>query len=68
MCAHVQAVIQLRLGYPHAKWRNVYKGLTLLEFLLKRGPETACAWRSRTSWAACRTWRASSMCLGRERT
>ena len=38
-CAHVQAVIQLRLGYPPAKWRNVYKGLTLLEFLLKRGPE-----------------------------
>ena len=39
MCAHVQAVIQLRLGYPPAKWRNVYKGLTLLEFLLKRGPD-----------------------------
>ncbi len=35
----LQAVIQLRLGYPPAKWRNVYKGLMLLEFLLKRGPE-----------------------------
>ncbi len=34
-----QAVIQLRLGYPPAKWRNVYKALTLLEFLLKRGAE-----------------------------
>ena len=35
----MQAVIQLRLGYPPSKWRNVYKALTLLEFLLKRGPE-----------------------------
>ena len=35
----MQAVIQLRLGYPPAKWRNVYKALTLLEFLLKKGPE-----------------------------
>ena len=35
----LQAVIQLRLGYPPAKWRNVYKALTLLDFLLKRGPE-----------------------------
>ena len=33
----VQAVLFFRLGYPAAKWRNVYKGLTVLEFLLKRG-------------------------------
>jgi ENTH domain len=35
----MQAVIELRLGYPAAKWRNVYKALTVLEFLLKRGSE-----------------------------
>ena len=33
--------MQLRLGYPPAKWRNVYKALTLLEFLVKRGSERA---------------------------
>ena len=37
--ATMQAVLFFRLGYPAAKWRNVYKGLTVLEFLLKRGAE-----------------------------
>jgi ENTH domain len=32
-----QAVLEFRLGYPPDKWRNVYKALTVLEFLLKRG-------------------------------
>ncbi len=32
-----QAVLQLRLGYAAAKWRNVYKALTVLEFLVRRG-------------------------------
>lgn len=32
-----QAVLEFRLGYPPQKWRNVYKALTVLEFLLKRG-------------------------------
>ena len=39
VCLPKQAVIQLRLGYPPAKWRNVYKALTVLEFLVKRGSE-----------------------------
>jgi len=30
-------VLQLRLGYAAAKWRNVYKALTVLEFLVRRG-------------------------------
>ena len=34
-----QAVLQLRLGYAAAKWRNVYKALTVLEFLVRRGAE-----------------------------
>ncbi|CAL8468807.1 g8348 [Coccomyxa elongata] len=38
-CLVIFAVIQLRLGYPPAKWRNVYKALTVLEFLVKRGSE-----------------------------
>lgn len=38
----MQAVLFFRLGYPAAKWRNVYKGLTVLEFLLKRGAEQVC--------------------------
>ena len=33
----LQAVLEFRLGYPPDKWRNVYKALTVLEFLLKRG-------------------------------
>ncbi len=36
-------MLQLRLGYPPAKWRNVYKALTVLEFLLKRGAERCVA-------------------------
>ncbi len=37
----LQAVLFFRLGYPAAKWRNVYKGLTVLDFLLKRGSDQA---------------------------
>ena len=29
ICQYVQAVIEFRLGYPHMKWRNVYKVLLL---------------------------------------
>lgn len=29
--------MEARLNYPSEKWRNVYKGLQVLEFLLKRG-------------------------------
>lgn len=43
MCAPEQAVIQLRLGYPPSKWRNVYKALTVMEFLVKRGSEQCVA-------------------------
>ena len=32
-------MLQLRLGYVAAKWRNVYKALTVLEFLVRRGAE-----------------------------
>ncbi len=38
-----QAVLQLRLGYAAAKWRNVYKALTVLEFLVRRGSERCVA-------------------------
>eukprot|EP00891_Asterochloris_glomerata_P003141 jgi/Astpho2/3141/Aster-x0147 len=36
-CAIIFAVVELRLDYPAEKWRNVYKALIVLEFLLKRG-------------------------------
>ncbi|KAK9821166.1 hypothetical protein WJX74_003656 [Apatococcus lobatus] len=36
-CDIIFAVIIFRLGYPPVKWRNVYKALTVLEFLIKRG-------------------------------
>ncbi len=38
-----QAVLEFRLAYPAEKWRNVYKALTVLEFLLTRGSEAAVA-------------------------
>eukprot|EP00884_Botryococcus_braunii_P009160 jgi/Botrbrau1/18245/Bobra.110_1s0002.1 len=38
-CEIIFAVLVLRLGYPPEKWRNVYKALTVLEFLLKRGSD-----------------------------
>ena len=41
--ALAQAVLQLRLGYAAAKWRNVYKALTVLEFLVRRGAERCVA-------------------------
>lgn len=36
-------MLEFRLGYPAAKWRNVYKALTVLEFLLKRGSDACVA-------------------------
>ena len=41
-CHSVQAVLEFRLGYPAAKWRNVYKALTVLEFLLKVRRDARC--------------------------
>ncbi|DBB12606.1 hypothetical protein WJX82_010253 [Trebouxia sp. C0006] len=38
-CEIIHAVIEFRLGYPNMKWRNVYKALTVLEFLIKRGSD-----------------------------
>eukprot|EP00192_Tetraselmis_astigmatica_P024769 CAMPEP_0117676278 /NCGR_PEP_ID=MMETSP0804-20121206/16072_1 /TAXON_ID=1074897 /ORGANISM="Tetraselmis astigmatica, Strain CCMP880" /LENGTH=827 /DNA_ID=CAMNT_0005485375 /DNA_START=220 /DNA_END=2703 /DNA_ORIENTATION=+ len=38
-CYVIFAVVEMRLGYPPEKWRNVYKALTVLEFILKRGSE-----------------------------
>lgn len=37
------AVVSLRLGYKPRKWRNVYKGLTVLEYLLRHGSEPCVA-------------------------
>ena len=45
-CAAILAVVELRLGYPPHKWRNVYKGLTVLEYLLRHGSD-ACVDRAR---------------------
>lgn len=38
-CEIIFAVIQFRLGYPPEKWRNVYKALVVLDFLMQRGSE-----------------------------
>ena len=38
-----QAVLQFRLGYPPEKWRNVFKALTVLDFLVRRGSERCVA-------------------------
>lgn len=38
-----QAVLEFRLAYPAEKWRNVYKALTVLEFLLTRGSDASVA-------------------------
>lgn len=35
------SVIRMRLAYPQHKWRNVYKGLILLEYLVKHGSDGA---------------------------
>ena len=45
-CAAILGVVELRLGYPPQKWRNVYKGLTVLEYLLRHGSD-ACVDRAR---------------------
>eukprot|EP00193_Tetraselmis_chui_P019392 CAMPEP_0177792860 /NCGR_PEP_ID=MMETSP0491_2-20121128/24751_1 /TAXON_ID=63592 /ORGANISM="Tetraselmis chuii, Strain PLY429" /LENGTH=709 /DNA_ID=CAMNT_0019315305 /DNA_START=417 /DNA_END=2547 /DNA_ORIENTATION=- len=39
-CYVIFAIVELRLGYPPDKWRNVYKALTVLEFIMKRGSDT----------------------------
>eukprot|EP00873_Tetraselmis_striata_P010520 jgi/Tetstr1/430784/TSEL_020569.t1 len=39
-CYVIFAIVELRLGYPADKWRNVYKALTVLEFIMKRGSDT----------------------------
>jgi hypothetical protein len=46
-CNIIFAVLNRRLDYPPTKWRNVYKSLSVLEFLIKRGSEDAVA-RART--------------------
>lgn len=40
-CATIFHVLDLRVAYPPNKWRNVYKALSVLEFLVKRGSEDA---------------------------
>lgn len=40
-CAVIFHVLELRLLYPPEKWRNVYKALSVLEFLIQRGSEDA---------------------------
>ena len=37
------SILSFRLSYPPHKWRNVYKALTVLEFLLRRGSDAAVA-------------------------
>lgn len=36
-------MLEFRLAYPAEKWRNVYKALTVLEFLLTRGSDASVA-------------------------
>lgn len=33
------AVLEHRLSYPPPKWRNVYKALVVIEYLVKRGSD-----------------------------
>ncbi|KAG7670898.1 hypothetical protein Ndes2526A_g01319 [Nannochloris sp. 'desiccata'] len=40
-CTTIFKVLELRLSYPPDKWRNVYKSLSVMEFLVKRGSEDA---------------------------
>jgi len=42
-CITIFKVLDLRLDYPPDKWRNVYKSLSVIEFLIKRGSEDAVA-------------------------
>lgn len=46
-CNTIFMVLNRRLDYPPTKWRNVYKSLSVLEFLIKRGSEDAVV-RART--------------------
>ncbi|KAK9805408.1 hypothetical protein WJX73_002177 [Symbiochloris irregularis] len=38
-CRIIVAVLQARMGRPPLKWRNIYKSLTVLEYLLKNGSQ-----------------------------
>eukprot|EP00890_Picochlorum_soloecismus_P005760 jgi/Picsp_1/6185/NSC_03539-R1_arf-gap domain 5 len=40
-CAAIFAVLERRFEYPPHKWRNVYKALSVLEFLVQRGSDDA---------------------------
>jgi len=40
-CNTIFKVLELRLDYPPDKWRNVYKSLSVIEFIVKRGSEDA---------------------------
>ena len=42
-CATILNVVALRLAYPPHKWRNVYKALTLIEYLVRQGSEACVA-------------------------
>jgi len=42
-CSVIYAVLVFRMKYPPEKWRNVYKALQVLEFILKRGSEYGVA-------------------------
>ena len=50
MGPRLQAVLFFRLGYPAVKWRNVYKGLTVLEFLLRRGADQVRTLCDASAW------------------
>lgn len=43
LCQIIYAVLETRLKYPPEKWRNVYKSLQVLEFLMKRGSDQCVA-------------------------
>lgn len=45
-----QAVLEFRLAYPAVKWRNVYKALTVVDFLVMRG-SPACVTIARSDLA-----------------
>ena len=40
-CAVIFSVLERRFEYPPHKWRNVYKALSVLEFLVQRGSDDA---------------------------
>lgn len=42
-CTIIFSVLEMRMAYPPNRWRNVYKALSVLEFLVKRGSDDAVA-------------------------